>query len=169
MPTKTKPDPNLPATTETNPITNPNGSTGPKGIPIEKILDCRAKGLTLVETAKLCDCSEANIVKRIKDVGLETLDQFNAQRVSIYDLVEKKHLEKVLDGESKRPMEDMTIAAIAGDKGRLIRGQSTSIVEHRTMQIDLNKAIDQLRAEQQLDTFDTVDAEVVDCPTSNAL
>jgi hypothetical protein len=83
--------------------------------------------------------------------------------------VESRHLNKLLDGESKRPMEDMTIAAIAGDKGRLIRGQSTSIVEHRTMQIDLNKAIDQLRAEQQLDTFDTVDAEVVDCPTSNAL
>ena len=122
-----------------------NGSTGPKGIPIEKILDCRAKGLTLIETAKLCDCSEANIVKRIRDAGLETIEQFNAHRVSIYDLVEKKHLEKVLDGDSKRPIEDMTIAAIAGDKGRLIRGQATSIVETRSLTIDLSKAYEAMR------------------------
>lgn len=144
-------------------------STGPKGIPIEKILDCRAKGLTLKETAKLCDCSETNVVKRIREAGLETIEQFNAHRVSIYDLVEKKHLEKVLDGTTKRPMEDMTIAAIAGDKGRLIRGQATSIIENRGITIDLSKAYEAMR-QSQGNVDNPVDntsyqPDVIDVPT----
>jgi hypothetical protein len=59
--------------------------------------------------------------------------------------VERKHLNKLVGGESKKPMEDMTVAAIAGDKGRVIRGQVTSIVSHVNIITDLRDAQDRLR------------------------
>jgi hypothetical protein len=145
---------NLPATTETNPL----GSTGPKGIPIERILALKAKKLTLGEMSKLLGCSEANIKKRLADMNIETLNDFTEQKALVYDVIESRHINKLLDGNSKRPMEDMTIAAIAGDKGRLIRGQSTSIIEVRSLQVDLNKAIDAMRAEQ---------GSIIDIPVDN--
>jgi len=148
-------------------LTNPHGSTGPKNIPIEKILACRAKGLTQEETAKLVGCSIENIQKRTKDLDLDTLDDFNVHKVNMYDLVERKHLTKLVDGESKRPMEDMTVSAIAGDKGRVIRGQATDIIDHRVLTLDLNKAIEQLRQEQGIDTIDvdnSMDIPVHKCP-----
>ena len=85
----------------------------------------------------------------------------------MYDLVERKHLTKLVDGESKRPMEDMTVSAIAGDKGRVIRGQATDIIDHRVLTLDLNKAIEQLRQEQGIDTIDvdnSMDIPVHKCP-----
>ena len=126
-------------------LTNPHGSTGPKGIPIERILAYKAKGLSLNEMAKLLDCSDDNIKKRIKDLSIETLNDFNDHKASIYDIVERKHLNKLLDDESKRPMEDMTVAAIAGDKGRVIRGLATEVVDHRVLQIDALAAVKELR------------------------
>ena len=126
-------------------LTNPHGSTGPKGIPIERILALKAKGLSLNDMAKLLDCSDDNIKKRIKDLSIETLNDFNDHKASIYDIVERKHLNKLLDDDSKRPMEDMTVAAIAGDKGRVIRGLATEVVDHRVLQIDALAAVKELR------------------------
>lgn len=151
-------------------LTNPNGSTGPKNIPIERLLACRAKGLSQAETAKLVGCSIENVQKRTKDLNLETLEDFNATKVSMYDLVERRHLQKLVDGESKRPMEDMTVSAIAGDKGRVIRGQATEIIEVRSLQVSLSAAIKAMRAEQgeacDNRTNDPLDANVIDCPTA---
>jgi hypothetical protein len=121
-----------------------NGSTGPKGIPIESLIAYKQKNLTLKDMSKLLGCSEANIKKRLSGLGLETLETFNNVKVYEYDLIERKHINKLLDGESKKPMEDMTIAAIAGDKGRVIRGQATSIADHRVVTADLKDVLNRM-------------------------
>jgi predicted transcriptional regulator len=130
----------------------------PKNVPIEKILALKAKKLTQAEIGTLLGISQQAVCKRLADMNVETLSDFADQKALVYDIVESKHLNRLLDGESKRPMEDMTIAAIAGDKGRLIRGQSTSIIEVRSLQVDLNKAIDAMRAEQ---------GSIIDIPVDN--
>ena len=129
----------------TNPLTNPHGSTGPKGIPIETLLEYRAKGLTIIEVSKLVGTSIENVQRRLANLSLDTLDQFNNHKAAIYDIVERKHLNKLVHEESKRPMEDMTVAAIAGDKGRVIRGLATEVVDHRVLQIDALAAVKELR------------------------
>ena len=53
----------------------------------------------------------------------------------------------------------ITAVAILEDKIRAIRGQATEIIEHRQLQVDLNKAIDQLRKAQP-----EVQEGVVDVP-----
>ena len=123
-------------------LSNPNGSTGPKGIPIETLIQYRTKGLSLNEIAKLVGSSFNNVQKRLQDLSLESLEAFNDHKASIYDVVERKHLTKLVNEDSKNPMIDMTVAAIAGDKGRLIRGQSTAIVEVRQLTVDLDRALD---------------------------
>ena len=128
-----------------NAVTNPHGSTGPKGIPVERILAYKAKGLTLTEMSKLLACSETNIKNRIAALNIESLPEFNEHKAAIYDIVERKHLSKLLDDQTKRPMEDMTVAAIAGDKGRVIRGLATEVVDHRVLQIDALAAVKELR------------------------
>ena len=81
----------------------------------------------------------------MNDLSLDTLADFNEHKASVYDIVERKHLNKLLDDQSKRPMEDMTVAAIAGDKGRVIRGLATEVVDHRVLQIDALAAVKELR------------------------
>jgi len=126
-------------------LTNPHGSTGPKGIPIETLLEYRAKGLTITDVSKLVGTSIENVQRRLANLSLDTLDQFNNHKAAIYDIVERKHLNKLVHEESKRPMEDMTVAAIAGDKGRVIRGLATEVVDHRVLQIDALAAVKELR------------------------
>lgn len=124
---------------------NLNPQTGPKGIPIEVLIEYRRKGLTQKEIGKLLGCSDQNVKMRLAGLGLETLDTFNDNKVYEYDLIERKHINKLLDGESKKPMEDMTIAAIAGDKGRVIRGLATSIADHRVVTADLKDVLNRMR------------------------
>ena len=126
-------------------LTNPHGSTGPKGIPIERILAYKAKNLSQADIAKLLGCTQQAVAKRMNDLSLDTLADFNEHKASVYDIVERKHLNKLLDDQSKRPMEDMTVAAIAGDKGRVIRGLATEVVDHRVLQIDALAAVKELR------------------------
>jgi hypothetical protein len=154
------------ASTASLPATNPNGSTGPKGIPIERLIDWQAKKLTIREMAKLAECSETNVQKRLASLDLENLDTFNTHKAKMYDLVERQKLEKLINGDSTKEMADMTIAAIAGDKGRVIRGQATEIVDHRHLVIDLSAAVQRLREEQKVDTKYPDVIEVMDCPTA---
>ncbi len=148
---------------ETTP-SNPKGSTGRKGIPIEKILACRKRGLTIEETAQLCGCSTTNIVKRCQELDLETLEDFNDNKVHLWDMVERKYVNKLLDANDKSNVADSIIAGTAHDKGRLIRGQATEIIDHRVMVLDLNKAIAAMRAEQGTQVEEIQDGEVINSP-----
>ena len=85
----------------------------------------------------------------------------------MWDMVERKHLNKLLCPDDKSNVADSIIAGTAHDKGRLIRGQATEIIDHRILTLDLNKAIEQLRQEQGIDTIDvdnSVDIPVHKCP-----
>jgi hypothetical protein len=162
---KAKPDPNLPAT-----IDKP--STAPKGIDIADLIHYRVvKKLSHAEIAKIVGCCEQNVQQRLAEAELETVANFNTSKDSVFEHLQHRTLKNIGDDEIKSMsvIQRVTAAAILEDKIRNIRQQSTGVIDVRHLTVDLNKAIDQLRAEQQLDTFDTVDAEVVDCPTSNAL
>ena len=81
----------------------------------------------------------------------------------MWDMVERKHLNKLLCPDDKSNVADSIIAGTAHDKGRLIRGQATEIHDVRVLTLDLNKAIEQLRQEQGSNTTDQ-NEQIIDIP-----
>lgn len=85
----------------------------------------------------------------------------------MWDMVERKHLNKLLGDDDKSSVADSIIAGTAHDKGRLIRGQATEITDHRVMVLDINKALQAMRSGQAQDAMDvdnSVDIVVDKCP-----
>lgn len=132
-------------------------------IPIEDLIHYRRKGLSTTEIAKLTGCDHSNVARRLKNVDLEGLDKFKENKDAALEHLQRRTLNSITYGDIQKlnALQRITGAAILEDKIRAIRGQAVEIVEHRQLQVDLNRAIEQLRATQQEEREDVVDVPVI--------
>jgi hypothetical protein len=152
---------NLPATT--TPTKPPAKSSAPKYIPLADLIAYRKKGLTLQEIATLKGCATSSVAERLRQVDLEGLENFREQKDKVFEDTQREILKTLSPDRIKTmsPGTAVTAAAILEDKIRAIRGQATEIIEHRQLQVDLNKAIDQLRKAQPEAQEGVVDVPVL--------
>lgn len=141
----------------------------PKGIDIADLIEYRSKGLTVTEIAKLTGCDHSNVSRRLAEADLESLDRFETHKAKTFEHLQRRAVQNITDEELKKTTaaQRVWIAGVLQDKIAALRGQASQIVDHRHLVIDLGAAIQRLREEQQVDTSDTVEAEVIDCPTCN--
>jgi len=117
-------------TTETLPDTSPDLSIyAPKGIPIEKIIEYRRKGLSTRKIAKLIGCGHTNIVKRLQAIAedIDTLPQYKTHKADILTLTGKRILNHLTDAKlQKASAYQLTgMFGVINEHDRLERGQST--------------------------------------------
>ena len=158
----------LPKTPE-QPQEHTKALTAPKGIAIEDLIEYRKKGLSTTEIGLLTGCDHSNVSRRLKEAELESLDNFRTNKDISFEHLQRRTLKNITDEEIKSTsmLQRVTAAAILQDKIQVIRGLSSEIVDHRVLTLDLNKAIEQLRQEQGIDTIDvdnSVDIPVHKCP-----
>jgi len=129
--------------------TNQITTTAPKGIPLEKIIKLRSKGLSLKEVANVLGCSEANISLRLKDHldDLDALDDFKQVRGDTLALYQRKLLKSLSSGDIQKasPYQRVGMFGILYDKERLERGQTTENIGY----MDYNRALDQVIKERE--------------------
>jgi hypothetical protein len=152
---------NLPATT--TPTKPPAKSSAPKYIPLADLIAYRKKGLTLQEIGTLTGCTKVSVCQRLKDVDLEGLENFKDYKDKVFEDQQRGILKTLTPDRIKTmsPGTAITAVAILEDKIRAIRGQATEIIEHRQLQVDLNRAIDQLRKAQPEAQEGVVDVPVL--------
>jgi len=143
--------------------------TSPKGIDIADLLAYRKKGLSSSEIGAIVGCSSQNVLARLAAEEIETLDNFRDNKDTVFEHLQRKVVKTIGDDQLKSMsgLQLITGAAILQDKIQVIRGLSSEIIDHRVLTLDLNKAIEQLRAEQGIDTIDvdnSVDIPVHKCP-----
>ena len=143
--------------------------TAPKGIAIEDLIEYRKKGLSSSEIGQIVGCSSQNVLARLAEAELSSLDNFRTNKDHTFEHLQRRTLKNIGDDEIKRlnPLQRVTAAAILQDKIQVIRGLSSEIVDHRVLTLDLNKAIEQLRQEQGIDAIDvdnSVELVVDKCP-----
>lgn len=152
-------------------VDNPPATTKPKGIPIEDLIYYRKeKKLSLTEIAAIVGCSEQNVQQRLEAAELESLDNYREQKDHVFEHLQRSALKDIAPEDIKRlnPLQRITAAAILQDKIATIRGQATSIIENRTLSLDLSKAYEAMKQSSSVATQETTqDAQVidiVDCP-----
>ena len=158
----------LPKTPE-QPQEHTKALTAPKGIAIEDLIEYRKKGLSSSEIGQIVGCSSQNVLARLAEAELSSLDNFRINKDHTFEHLQRRTLKNIGDDEIKRlnPLQRVTAAAILQDKIQVIRGLSSEIVDHRVLTLDLNKAIEQLRQEQGIDAIDvdnSVELVVDKCP-----
>ena len=157
---------NLPETTQER----TKALTAPKGIAIEDLIEYRKKGLSSSEIGQIVGCSSQNVLARLAEAELSSLDNFRTNKDHTFEHLQRRTLKNIGDDEIKRlnPLQRVTAAAILQDKIQVIRGLSSEIVDHRVLTLDLNKAIEQLRQEQGSST-NGQNEQIIDlspgCPT----
>jgi hypothetical protein len=129
------PDKNLPA------------SSAPKNIPIEDIIHYQSKGLTTSEIANLVKCSEQNVRARLQEANLQSLDRFRDHKDTVFEHKQREILNHLAgtDIKAMSGLQKITGAAILQDKIMALRGQASTIIEHRSIIADLRDAQDRLR------------------------
>jgi len=162
---------NLPAETPEQTQDETKALTAPKGIPIEDLIEYRKKGLTCEEIGRLTGCDHSNVARRLKDVALDSLDNFRTNKDTAFEHIQQRTLKNITDAEIKRlnPLQRVTAAAILQDKIQVIRGQATEIVDHRVLVVDLAASIRAMRAEQGQSGGDEQDTEcsTIEIPVDN--
>lgn len=150
-------------------LTNPNGSTGRKGIPIEALISYRKRGLTLQEIGDLTGISKQSVSERLQSIDFDGLAQFRDGKDDVLEYHQRRVVNNLTDDDIKKMsgLQKLIGIKLTDEAIRTIRGQATEIIDHRIMVVDLNKAIEQLRQEQGLDAI-TVELgesiEVSECP-----
>ncbi len=101
---------------------------GPKGIPLEAIIELRKKNLSTVQIATLLGCTPHNIQIRLKDV--ELVKDFVSNRSTIFSHPHRIILNSITSADIKKAnLRDKIISAgVLYDKERLETGQSTQIM-----------------------------------------
>ena len=87
------------------PDTLPIPSTyAPKGIPIEKIIEYRRKGLSVRAIATLVGCSHTNIVERLQAVSndIDTLPEYMIHKADILTLTGKRIINHLTDDKLQK-------------------------------------------------------------------
>ena len=110
-------------------LNSPKPPTANKNIPIESILELREKGLTMEQTAKILDCTTANISKRLKQHTpiFERIERFKRHRADIFTLKQAEVINALTPDEIKKAPAQVKgmLLGILYDKERIERGLST--------------------------------------------
>ncbi len=138
---------NLPATNQEEPTTWQR--TGPKGIRVEDIIDYKRRGLSQNQIAKLLDCSEFNISKRLAPHRqlIDATTKYINNRPFILALEQEKIRQHITPAKlAKASARDLAVMfGIFYDKERLETGQSTQNIAYA----DMVKARETLAKERQ--------------------
>lgn len=133
----------MPNASQTTPRKAPKSKPGPKGIPIELILDyTQNKGLDYTQTAKLLGCTKGNVSERLSTIGLGVgnLNKYKSNRADVLASYQLLFLNSIRPDQLKRASLSQLVMAfgIMFDKERLERDKSTSNVAYA----DMSKAAD---------------------------
>jgi predicted DNA-binding protein YlxM (UPF0122 family) len=144
-------------------------SSAPKYIPIETLIEYRKKGLTLEEIGTLTGITKQSVSERIRNADLEGLEQFNDHKDKVFEHKQREIVKSLTDAKVKEMsgLQLITGAAILQDKIMALRGQASTIIDHRHLTVDLNRAIEQLRNEQGNAPLPVDNSDVIECPTAN--
>lgn len=108
-------------------------------IPLEVLIDYRAKNLTYREIGRLTNRSAQDIHERLQNEEIETLGIFKNNKDKVFEHLQRKILNTldITDIKKMQPGTKITAIAILQDKIRDIRGQNDSNIKplvHITIQ-----------------------------------
>jgi hypothetical protein len=141
MPVKSMPGQVIPPAPSDQPI--PGRKRGLA--PLIRSTKTRYPELSEAQIAKRVDCTPQNVSQVLaaflSERTTDELQDFQGSKADIYDTLQYRALASITQDklDNSSAMQLVTVAAILEDKGRLVRGQPTSL--HVTALIDVLKAI----------------------------
>ena len=123
---------------ENQPVSsNTINDTCNKGIPLQRLIELRSKGLSYKEIGDIVDCSKVNVFHRLADYkdDIESLKSFKENRADLFAVYQSALLNSITLSDIK----DMSVhnrivdASILYDKERLERDKSTDNVSFNGM------------------------------------
>lgn len=98
-------------------------------IPLARLIALRKKSLSYTEIAKIVGCHHTNVLRRLQDLG--DFDLFAENIDTSYELLQHRIYNSITDAcIAKAPLQSRIWAiAVLEDKKRLIRNQSTAIID----------------------------------------
>lgn len=107
----------------------PTPSRVQKDIPLSKLIELRRANLSYSQIAEICKCAPQNVHQRIKEV--EEFEIFAKNTDLEYEILQRKIYNTIDDAIiQKAPLQSRVWAiAVLEDKKRLIRNQSTAIID----------------------------------------
>ena len=128
-----------------------------KGVPLEKIIDLKLKGLTNQQIGSLLGLSDNTVRARLRTSSedIDNTELFRKHRDKVFAFQSKKILQSITDADIlKAGLRDKVIAAsILFDKERLESGKSTQNIAY----IDMIKAKSSAGTEMQ-----AIEAELIE-------
>jgi len=138
----------------------------PKDIPLSVLIDYRRRGLTYRQIAKLVGCSHVNVIKRLEGYcqDIDTVESYKRNRADVLAVVQSKILHNITKSDiTKCNLRDKVISmGVLYDKERLERGQSTDIVDIRSLTMDITDLVKQCQDKLAVDDKQTVDIPATD-------
>lgn len=118
----------------------------PKGIPLEKILELKAKKLTQNEIAKVLGCARSNISQRLSEI--EGLPEWKRSRADILALKQREILQYMTPNKLKDAQLGSLSLAFCQlyDKERIETGKSTQNVAYLNVNPELAEVRAKLKA-----------------------
>jgi predicted transcriptional regulator len=122
-------------------------NTAPKYIPIEDILEYHKRGLTQRDIATLLGITQQSVQERLKNANVEGLSRFQDHKDKVFEHKQREIIDSLSGSDIKdmSGLQKITGAAILQDKIMALRGQASTIIEHRSIIADLRDAQDRLR------------------------
>lgn len=98
-------------------------------IPLARLIALRKKSLSYTEIAKIVGCDKSNVLRRLQDLG--DFEIFADNIDTSYELLQHRLYNSITDAcIAKAPLQSRIWAiAVLEDKKRLIRNQSTAIID----------------------------------------
>ena len=101
-----------------------------------RLLHDRFPNMSNTAIANKVGCDESNVrrvlQRYVRDCSIEELRDFQANQGDIYDAIQHKALSSITDTALAKcnALQLVTVAAVAMDKSRLVRGQPTALHAH---------------------------------------
>ena len=152
---------------QTIPKNLPRRYTGPKGIPIEKLIELRSKNLSYQEIGEKLNIHPKTAYIRLRPIiqELENNELYKKHRVEIFTLKERQVIQSITPRDLARAnLQQKTWSAKAiHEMGRLESGKSTSNISY----------VDMIKAKEKIDKEnEAIDAELkesgVEIPVYNS-
>jgi hypothetical protein len=128
-----------------------------KGIPIEKLIEYKSKGLSNADIAKIVGIDQSGVSRRIKSIAedIDNTKLFQKHRSSYFAFKSREILQAITSADIlKAGLRDKVVAAsILFDKERLESGKSTQNIAY----LDMIKAKDRVG-----NNLEAIEAQLVD-------